>query len=1777
MPPSPYPDIPDMEITVDGVEKLLSSLKVNKAVGPDEIPNAALKTASVRWAPVLQFIFSQSLDQNTENPNITCPNSVMGMSTDAGVSTASVTWSPAPSATDNVDTLTASDISCTDGDSNQVMSGGTFDLGTTTVTCTVSDAAGNSDTCMFTIEIIDTKNTTTPADTTMSGDTTPPDTIPPDTTPPETTPVDSIPPSTDPQDTTPQNTTPPDTTHPDTIPPDTTPPDTSPPDTSPPDTTPPDTNGEPPVVTVPTVEDQCIDAAQAPVSVTWDEVTATNISAENISCTDTDGNVVSLTGASFGVECHTVTCVITLPCGCKIEETFYFYIIAIPTFTVPTVDDQYIAPGMASIPLSWDKVNATYTDGQAINCTDDAGGTSVTVTGGDLPAGSHNVTCTVTNNGGCTTSAYFTFDVIELTEATVATTTESLSDTTVSITPPVTSTTPVSNTTSESTTIPTTSTGDGPPSTTPDTTSELTETTESITTDESLPDTTILSTTPVSSTTSGSTTIPTTTIVDGPPSTTPATTSDLTETTVSNTTDESLPDTTVLSTTLVTSPTPVSSTTSGSTTIPTTIIVDGPSTTTPATTSELTTAPGSTTVHVSTIAPVTSTTSGLTTTVVSTTVSTSSTPDGPPTTVPTTAPVTTICQCYGESPVVTVPTVEDQCIDAAQAPVSVTWDEVTATNISVENISCTDAEGNVVSLTGGSFEVECHTVTCVITLPCGCKIEESFYFYIIAIPIFTVSTADDQHIAPGQASIPVTWDEVNATNSDGQAITCTDDAGGTNVTVSGGDFPVGSHNVTCTVTNNGGCTASTYFTFGVIVSSTNPVTSTTPVSSTTSGSTNILTTIIVDGPPSTTPATTSELTETTVSNTTDESLPDTTVLSTSLVTSPTPVSSTTSGSTTIPTTIIVDGPSTTTPATTSELTTAPGPTTAHVSTIAPVTSTTSGLTTTVVSTTVSTSSTPDGPPTTVPTTTPVTTICQCYGEPPVVTVPTVEDQCIDAAEAPVSVTWDEVTATNISAENISCTDAEGNVVSLTGGSFEVECHTVTCIITLPCGCKIEESFYFYIIAIPIFTVPTVDDHHLAPGQASIPVTWDEVNATNSDGQAITCTDDAGGTNVTVTGGDFPVGSHNVTCTVTNNGGCTASTYFTFGVIVSGTNPVTSKTPVSSTNSGSTTIPTTSTADGPPSTTPITTSELTEATVSSTTETLADTTVSNTPPLTSTTPVSSTTSGPTTIHTTTAVDGPLTATPATTSETPNTEAARLTSTQGTSTCATPIVNVPTVSSTCAAVSGSTASVTWPAVTASNAAGGSISCSDSGDGASVTTTGGTFGVGSHTVTCTVTNSGSCTGSNSFTFVVAASPSVTVPTVGQQCTDEGSTTKTVAWTTVTATDTVGASITCSDSGDGTGVSTSSGTFGVGSHIITCSVTNSNGCSGSRSFTFFVSASPSISVPVVPVHCTIPNQVTTTVSWGSVTGTNTNGQTIQCASAGLPVLLVGSNFPVGSHTVTCTVTNNGGCTATKSFAVVVVASPFLTVPNVGDKCTDFGVATATVSWPAVSGTNLGGQAISCSEGGIAVPLSGGIAFAVGAHTVTCQVSNNGCAVSESFSFTVQQSPILNLPTVADRCAISWWVYAQVSWPQVTAMHSDNNQIVCIAWGISMPLTGGWWYLQDYTHPHTCFVANNAGCTAQGTFDFHVFAKPRITVPSVTNKCTLPGQNGVVVSWPAVTGTYLDGQSISCTEQNGDAVPLSGGISFGLGYHTVTCGVTVEICSTSGSFSFSVYANTVV
>ena len=65
LPHSKYPNVENITISIEGVEKLLDNINIHKASGQDKIPNIILKTCSKEISPALANIFQQSLDTGT--------------------------------------------------------------------------------------------------------------------------------------------------------------------------------------------------------------------------------------------------------------------------------------------------------------------------------------------------------------------------------------------------------------------------------------------------------------------------------------------------------------------------------------------------------------------------------------------------------------------------------------------------------------------------------------------------------------------------------------------------------------------------------------------------------------------------------------------------------------------------------------------------------------------------------------------------------------------------------------------------------------------------------------------------------------------------------------------------------------------------------------------------------------------------------------------------------------------------------------------------------------------------------------------------------------------------------------------------------------------------------------------------------------------------------------------------------------------------------------------------------------------------------------------------------------------------------------------------------------------------------------------------------------------------------------------------------------------------------------------------------------------------------
>lgn len=172
--------------------------------------------------------------------------------------------------------------------------------------------------------------------------------------------------------------------------------------------------------------------------------------------------------------------------------------------------------------------------------------------------------------------------------------------------------------------------------------------------------------------------------------------------------------------------------------------------------------------------------------------------------------------------------------------------------------------------------------------------------------------------------------------------------------------------------------------------------------------------------------------------------------------------------------------------------------------------------------------------------------------------------------------------------------------------------------------------------------------------------------------------------------------------------------------------------------------------------------------------------------------------------------------------------------------------------------------------------------------------------------------------FTVVVDEYvPPVTLDVTSQVCIDVP------AFALGTATPTPTAGQTGVYSGPGvTGSNFNPQTAGAGTHNITYTFTDENGCTNSASDPIVVNALPVLSVTVDNPYCISPDpeQIVVSPAGGTLTGPGVTGTNFVSATAG-----------VGSHTLTYAYTDANGCanSTTASAQVVALPTPSITAPN--------------------------------------------------------------------------------------------------------------------------------------------------------------------------------------------------------------------------------------------------------
>ncbi|HKY04221.1 MAG TPA: HYR domain-containing protein, partial [Blastocatellia bacterium] len=271
------------------------------------------------------------------------------------------------------------------------------------------------------------------------------------------------------------------------------------------------------------------------------------------------------------------------------------------------------------------------------------------------------------------------------------------------------------------------------------------------------------------------------------------------------------------------------------------------------------------------------------------------------------------------------------------------------------------------------------------------------------------------------------------------------------------------------------------------------------------------------------------------------------------------------------------------------------------------------------------------------------------------------------------------------------------------------------------------------------------------------------------------------------------------------------------------------------------------------------------------------------------------------------------------------------------------------------------------------------------------GSVFNKGTTQVTCTATDGAGLTAQCSFNVTVSdkEAPTITCPGNLTDSNTPGQCGKTIDYALPTTADNCGqTTFSC--------VPDRNTFFNVGTTTVTCTVTDPAGNSNACSFTVTINdtENPTITCPSPITKGTDPGKCAAVVSFNPTAKDN-------CALSANAVVCSppsGTSFAKGTTTVSCTVTDGAGLTATCSFPVTVndTEAPALSCPPAQTRVTVRpGDPSVAVSYPEPTvSDNCSGVTFIC------LPPSGSI-FPRGTTTVTCNATDT-TGNSSSCSFTV-------------------------------------------------------------------------------------------------------------------------------------------------------------------------------
>lgn len=413
----------------------------------------------------------------------------------------------------------------------------------------------------------------------------------------------------------------------------------------------------------------------------------------------------------------------------------------------------------------------------------------------------------------------------------------------------------------------------------------------------------------------------------------------------------------------------------------------------------------------------------------------------------------------------------------------------------------------------------------------------------------------------------------------------------------------------------------------------------------------------------------------------------------------------------------------------------------------------------------------------------------------------------------------------------------------------------------------------------------------------------------------------------------------------------------------------------------------------------------------------------------------------------------------------------------------------------------------------------------------------------VTCTATDSSGNSASATFVVTVHDHTPPSVSTPGDFFAEADSKDGAIVSFGVSAFDLVDGDllpVTC-DYASGTN-------FDYGDTLITCSATDTQGNTGSSSFTVTVddTTAPLVTVPADHTLEATSSQGAQFSYSASAFDTVDGSLPVECSHAS------GDIFGIGTITVVCLATDSHGNTGTNSFTIVVqdTIAPTITATDVA---VDAVVAPIPVSF-TVTATDLvdGNVPLSCDH-------ASGSSFPLGTTLVKCTAEDSHGNTAES-SFNVIVNDVRAPPSITSSDIVAEATGptgAAVSFTVTATDYIDGSVPVSCdhTSGASYPIG---------TTTVVCTATNSGGKTATSSFTIQVqdTVPPVITVPpDITSLPT--SKNGASVTFTVTASDIVDGTvSVTCN-------PASGS-TFVFDTTTVTCSAT-DSHGNTGTASFHV------